>query len=382
MSEFVVEIVTIDGIEPIEKADRLELAIIGGYRSVVPKGVYQATDVVIYVPEGAVVPSYILERENLIGKLAGAAKNRVKACKLRGQLSQGIVMNLTNYETELGEKFSETGITWRHEGMNVTEALGFLKYEPPLPRAFSGELKFMPGVPLKYDIENLKKYPRVLDPDEEVVITEKLHGTFCQIGWCADIEPDPELFGDGRVYISSKGLGGKGLVFKNNEANANNLYVRAMRECGLLEHMAEMAIYYGDSRLVIMGEVFGDVQDLKYGMGQGEIAFRVFDIYTEDSEDDNGFYNANDLHEAVLNMRKNMEINLDAVPFIAQGKLRDLDIPSLTRGNSTFDPKQIREGIVIKPATERTDRKLGRVLLKSVSEDYLLRKNEDATELS
>ena len=44
------------------------------------------------------------------------------------------------------------------------------------------------------------------------------------------------------------------------------------------------------------------------------------------------------------------------------------------------NPKQIREGIVIKPLNERWDDEIGRVMVKSVSEVYKLRKN--GTELN
>lgn len=47
-----------------------------------------------------------------------------------------------------------------------------------------------------------------------------------------------------------------------------------------------------------------------------------------------------------------------------------------TSGKETISGNEtnIREGIVIKPIFERVDFSLGRVVLKSVSEEYLLRK--------
>jgi RNA ligase (TIGR02306 family) len=78
-------------IHPHPNADALELAQVGLYRAVVPKGQYKTGDVAIYIPEQAVLPDELIEEIGLTGRLAGKDKNRVKAVRLRGELSQGIV---------------------------------------------------------------------------------------------------------------------------------------------------------------------------------------------------------------------------------------------------------------------------------------------------
>ena len=93
MSDFAVPVVTIRAIEPIPNADAIELAVVGEYRSVVRKGQYHPGDLAVYLPEAAIIPADLLERLGLTGKLSGGAKNRVKAIKLRGCLSQGILHN-------------------------------------------------------------------------------------------------------------------------------------------------------------------------------------------------------------------------------------------------------------------------------------------------
>lgn len=72
-------------------ADALELAQVGLYRAVVAKGAYRTGDIAFYIPEQAVLPPALIEELGLTGRPAGRAADRVKAVRLRGELSQGIV---------------------------------------------------------------------------------------------------------------------------------------------------------------------------------------------------------------------------------------------------------------------------------------------------
>jgi len=84
-------------IEEHPDADSLELAVVGDYRSIVRKGSFKTGDLGIYIPEGAVLPDWLIEKMGLTGMLAGKDKNRVKAIKLRGVLSQGLVLALDEF---------------------------------------------------------------------------------------------------------------------------------------------------------------------------------------------------------------------------------------------------------------------------------------------
>lgn len=72
-------------------ADALELAQVGLYRAVVAKGAYRTGDYALYIPEQSVLPAALIEELGLTGKLAGSGADRVRAVRLRGELSQGIV---------------------------------------------------------------------------------------------------------------------------------------------------------------------------------------------------------------------------------------------------------------------------------------------------
>ena len=118
MSNFIVPVVLIDDIEPIEGADFIELAKIGEYRSIIRKGMFAKDDKVVYIPEASILPDNLLQAMSLTGKLSGAAKNRVKAKKLKSVLSQGLI---------LGAKPE-----W-NVGDDVQEELGIFKFEQPIP---------------------------------------------------------------------------------------------------------------------------------------------------------------------------------------------------------------------------------------------------------
>ena len=81
-------------IEPHHNADALELAVVGNYRAIVRKGQFQTGDLGVYIPEQSLVPDWLIKKLGLEGRLAGKQQNRVKAIKLRGVLSQGLIVPL------------------------------------------------------------------------------------------------------------------------------------------------------------------------------------------------------------------------------------------------------------------------------------------------
>ncbi|KAI9695172.1 MAG: hypothetical protein M1812_008514, partial [Candelaria pacifica] len=70
------------------------------------------------------------------------------------------------------------------EGDDVAEFLGIKKFEPVLPTSMSGDMIYLgTNVIPHFDVENVRKYPNILNPEEEVIVTEKLHGTFFGVGY-------------------------------------------------------------------------------------------------------------------------------------------------------------------------------------------------------
>ena len=352
-------------VEPHENADALELAAVGGYRAVVQKGRFATGELAVYVPEGSVVPEYLQERLGVTGRLAGGKKNRVKAIRLRGVLSQGLVVPLEEggaLTNGAGERASV------HEGDDLAAFLGVEKYVPPVPASMAGAV-WPAGQDrtLAYDVENVKRWPDVLAEGEGVVVTEKIHGTLLGCGVLPASMAHPD---HGRTVVFSKGLGAKGLAF---EPGVENVYTRAVAEHGVAQAVGgAFAEALAEAPVFVLGEVFGaGVQDLRYGADArhpGRLGFRVFDVYV--GRRGRGAF----LDDAALDAAC-AAMGLDRVPVLYRGPYSDAVLADLTAGPETVSGQgmHLREGVVVRPTVEREDPGLGRVQLKSVSEDYLTR---------
>ena len=333
-------------IEPHPNADRLELAAVGGFRCIVGKGSFADGDLAAYIPEGAVCPDWLIAELGLEGRLAGKRRNRVKAVKLRGVLSQGLVYPVRD-GTIRGRAVAE--------GDDVTALLDLVKYEPPIPIAMQGEVRPAHGATLHYDIENFKKYPDALRPGEPVVITEKLHGSWCCLGRHPDHGP----------VVTSKGMSDRGLVLELDEANRNNLYVRAWRSHEAAFERARDRIAAPDEPFYVLGEVYGrGVQDLHYG--EPNPTFAVFDAYVG-APGRGRYLAAGEIEERLGDL-------LPLVPVLYQGPFSEAVLHEHTGGATVLGGGHVREGVVVKPVAERESAELGRVILKNVSGDYLTRK--------
>jgi RNA ligase (TIGR02306 family) len=171
MAEFAVEVVKLT-IEEHPNADALELAVIGDYRAVVLKDQFKTGNLGVYLPEQSIVPEWLIVRLGLEGRLAGKQRNRVKAIKLRQQISQGLVVPLEG-ESELA---NENILISVNLGDDVTEFLGITKWEPKIPTSMNGKCWNAMGRTIHFDIENVKRYPEILQDGEEVIFSEKIHG--------------------------------------------------------------------------------------------------------------------------------------------------------------------------------------------------------------
>lgn len=100
MADFQVRVVKIDEVIKHPNADSLTINRIGGYECIsnlkedgTPR--YKAGDLVVYIPEAALLPEWMLQKMGFWdqgrGTLSGSRGNRVKAIRLRGIISQGIL---------------------------------------------------------------------------------------------------------------------------------------------------------------------------------------------------------------------------------------------------------------------------------------------------
>ncbi|MEU5533860.1 RNA ligase (ATP) [Streptomyces sp. NPDC020362] len=331
-------------------ADALELAQVGLYRAVVAKGAYRTGEAAVYIPEQSVLPPGLIEELGLTGRLAGGEANRVRAVRLRGELSQGIVCRP---QALAGVDLARAAA----EGADFAERLGITKWVPPIPPTMNGEVESAAGLLPWVDIENIQRYPDIFTPGEPVVLTEKLHGSACLLTYVAD---------EDRVYVSSKGFGAKSLALKEDP---RNLYWRAVRGHGVAETAARLCERLGARRVGIFGEVFGaGVQDLTYGAdGRREtLGYAAFDVSAE-------------VDGAVrwLDPAEVLDGELPLVPRLFSGPYDIARVLEFASGRETVSGRELhlREGVVIRPAEERYSPVTGgRAIAKAVSPAYLTRK--------
>lgn len=364
MSDFHVEVTTIDAIEPHPNADRLELAQVKGWQVVVQKGQHAPGERVVYVPPDSVIPQELADEMNIAQYLS---HGRLRAIKLRGEPSFGLIMTPREIEWKLGDE--------------VGNYYGITKYMPPT-RSWLGSRR--PGTvglenpdaleehPLFWrytNIDNLRHFPSLLQEGEEVIVTEKLHGTNSRVG-----------------VIQGEWMAGSHRVRRKQPPNYENLNHEYLN-LGLSTHvywfptllpsvhalLTDLSARY--EQVILFGEILGDtIQSLHYGYNQ-QLGYRAFDLML------NGKYVDYDEFFHLCS-----EYSLASVPLLARIPYSFDAIKTLSEGNTTLlTPSggvrmHMREGVVVKPVHECTHPKIGRCILKYVSDSYLVGKATDFTE--
>ena len=163
----------ISEIHPIPNADAIERAVIRGWNVVTRKDEFKVGDLCVYCEIDSLMP----ERPEF--EFLRPRGFRIRTIKLRNQISQGIAFPisilpaaLTNDENWIVEKILK-------EGTDVTELLGIVKYEPPIPAQLSGLVKgTFPSHSIKSDEERIQNLiDRYEDFKKEIwIVTEKLDG--------------------------------------------------------------------------------------------------------------------------------------------------------------------------------------------------------------
>jgi RNA ligase (TIGR02306 family) len=329
MSEFKVEVVKINSVIPHPNADRLDLVMFEGmgYQVVIAKGKFQVGDLAYYFPIDSVIPDLYLDEF----EIRTYYKKKIRATKLRGIFSEGLLVEVgADFDGQLGDDYAER--------------FGVTKYEYPIPTSMNGDMEGQIGQHKFPAPEHLKRYKDVFFDGEEVVITEKIHGT----NFSVLTTPD------GEVKIASHRY-----FWKDNEVNQNMVYIRTYHENQSLQNLPH--------DVQVFGEIYG-VQDLKYGLKNGKTDFILFAVCKEGQ-----FLNYDDFVSFCD------AYQLPRVPVLYRGKYSWEIATQFNNANSVLAPEYMMEGVIIQPAIERIDPKIGRVTLKLISDRYLLR--QDGTEL-
>lgn len=336
MSDLIVEVIKIDEVKPHPHADRLDIAVIGGWDVVIQKNTLQKDNLAVYFPLDSIIPEKL---SNYMGITTYLKKGRVKAANLRGVASYGTLLPLEKAEKYICNEFEL--------GEDVAEIFGITKYKEPMN--CNAQAAKTPNILFeKYtDINNYRnqKFKDMFSKGEEIVITEKIHGCNARYSYL-----------DGKFIVGSHNVELK----YNDRCKWNYILDNNIDIKRLLIDLSDM----GQKTVILYCEIFGHgIQDLQYGMINNTISFKVFDIKVDGKYlDYDDFKVECDKH------------NLNIVPVLYRGKFSDDIIKGFSECKSTVEnATNIMEGIVFKPIKERKFDQ-HRTVLKYVFDQYLLRK--------
>ena len=329
----------INKIVPIEGADSVELAQVDGWNVVVKKGEHQEGSLVVYCEIDSWIPNsiapFLTAPDRFPKEYLGVKGERLRTKKIRGVISQGLILPLNT--------LPQNDLEWTDPvGVDVSELLGIVKYDPPLPAQLAGQAKGnFPSLVPKTDQQRIQN----IDLDEyygEYEVTEKLEGSSCT--FYLDLE--------GNFEVCSRNLS-----LKETEDNA---FWKAARMYNVEQKMKEANLF----GYAIQGELVGEgIQGNIYNI-KG-IDFYVYDVYDVKrsmyvrSEDRQWFASTLDL--------KHVPVFGNYAITCACTKDQLLDY---AEGSSSLNPKQEREGCVLKnlSCTSKT--------FKVISNKYLLKQKD------
>lgn len=376
-SDFNVEVIRIQDIRPHPNADRLELVYVyGTIPSAVKKGDFKVGDLAVFIPQDAIVPlsnpvfSFLKRHE-------GQTEARVKAVKLRGMYSEGLVVPATCLGLNENQ-LKDSNVTAAWLGNDVRDFLGIRKWlspadlremkgPPARTGAKSNRMKYRdPGHMPIYGLDSAKRFPDIIKPGTRIILTSKLHG--CNGRYS---------FKDGRLYVGShkvmRGATNHRVVefltrswkkftnlFRKTQAEpVGDIWWEVAEKYNLAERLSKYPDY------VFYGEIYGQGVQKRGGVeflydSPNSRSFRVFDIYDSEKKE---FLNFLEM-ESVCS-----DIGLERVPFMGAC---DFDSVESLKGylgmKAILSPNHIEEGVVIRTDIDKRDK--NRVVLKLVSDEY------------
>jgi RNA ligase (TIGR02306 family) len=331
----------ITDIRSIEGADKIELASVGGWNVVVAKDVeHKVGDMVVYCEIDSFLPirdEFEFLRKSSYKKMGDQEGFRLKTIKLRGQVSQGLILPISVLPITQFATASDLA-----EGMDVSHMLGIVKYEPPIPAELAGKVKgLFPSFIPKTDeerVQNLtKEYEEWKDQSKhQFYVTEKLDGSSATY-----------YIKDGEFGVCSRNL-------ELLETEGNTFW-KVARDLKLEEKLREFG-----RNLCIQGELIGEgIQGNPYKIkGHTVRFFNVFDI------DSRTYYG---LPMFLATMQHGLK--LETVPLLTN---LTMELPqtideclAFAEGKSQLNSNTEREGVVIRSMD-------GTISFKAISNKFLL----------
>lgn len=332
---------TISSIESIPDADKIEVATILGWKIVIKKGEFNVGDKVVYFEVDSFLPCrdefeflrpHCYKKNELVGE-----GFLIRTVKLRGQISQGLVLPLA--------LFRELESIDLVEGLDVTKLLGARVFEQPEGNSYLGTTigNFHHTVS-KTDETRIQSIPYVLDAlrGKPYYITEKIDGTSTTI-----------VVQDGNIEIYSA---------RNRIDTNGSMFVKYLQEHGIWEKLLHIP------SLAIQGEYYGEgIQKNKLGIRGKE--FRFFNLVDPHT---NTYYSYSSWAQILEDT--GLQGVLKPVKVLEEGNSFDYSLPELlelAKGTYETSGKQ-REGIVVRPQEEMTVSG-HRLSFKVLNNDFLLK---------
>ena len=371
-------------IEPIPNADRIELAHIDGWQVIVKKDEIHIGDNVIYFEIDSWIPTelapFLTKQGSEPHEFNGVKGERLKTIKMRGTLSQGLILPLSVLKERNPEVYKKA---YDCIGYDLTEALGIQKWEMPEveQRRRFGSSAVAPGdhrypfpdfIP-KTDQERIQNMPEIfeeaIDSREKTStyqVTEKLDGTSCTI--CLYDDGTTQRFlvcSRNYIYQPDGGQTVYGEIVKKYNIKRRlspwNWIDKVLNFFGIKDPTRPIR-KEGWPNLAIQGEIIGPkVQGNKYNLE--ELEFYVFDIF----DIRNQVYLTPAETAAIT-----LDLGLEHVPLIdgaweLNGQTME-SVIKMAEGKTVVgnNPDQEREGLVFKRNNIR------RKSFKAISNKFLL----------
>jgi len=322
----------ISEIQEIPGADLIELALVDGWKVVVAKEVgHKVGNLVVYCEIDSFLPikeEFEFLRKSSYKKMGDQEGFRLKTIRLRGQVSQGLILPMSVFALYPSNPT---------EGDDVTESLGIVKYEPPIPAELSGKVKgLFPSFIRKTDEERIQNLASEYEEMKKhtYYVTEKLDGSSATF-----------YYNNGEFGVCSRNL-------ELLETEGNTFW-KVARELDLENKMRE----YG-MNISFQGELIGEgIQGNPYKIkGQTVRFFNLFDI-------DLYVYHSLSVFKETMKV-----LGLETVPVLDTHFHLPQTIDKLllmADGKSELNPNFDREGIVIR-SLDRT------ISFKVISNKFLL----------
>jgi RNA ligase (TIGR02306 family) len=266
---------------PIEGADNIELALVGGWQAITKKGEYQVGDMVVVATTDAVIPQKLSDDLGVTSYLRKG--QRVRTIKLRKVYSECLIIPIGF----VPEKY-------RYDGSDCMELLEVFKYEPPVKMVqLSGGRKIKysqnPNFHIYYKFPNLKNVPEMFNEDDIVTVTRKLHGTNARFGIVKKkklsiFDRVKKLFGN--KWVNYEYVLGSHNVEKGSESQgfySTDVWKTISDNYKIKDRLWDYVKKYGSpdylgDGLIIYGEIYGHGIQKNYDYGLTDVKFAGFDV--------------------------------------------------------------------------------------------------------